>query len=194
MSAKTLAALRKLATAAGFDADEVATADKDEIIESLLDDELTSEENGEDELAPEDDDEYEPTGAECHRPIEQKNWNRPQAVYKPEHGAKAAAGDEVDDEGAIINPVMGREDETERFAVLCGGCHLLAHSAGSPSVDTIRLVWRPACPRCGAHPPNVILWGLQAGPVDDPHVTYGGCDVNGDPARWHCTDCNYQWG
>jgi hypothetical protein len=132
LSAKTLAALRKLAIAAGFATEEVATADRDEVIESLIADE--------------------------------------------------------------VGAVMDREDEMERFAVLCGGCHLLAHSVGSPSVETIRLAWRPACPRCGAHPPNAILWGLPAGPVDDPHVTYGGCVVDGDPARWHCTDCGLQWG
>ena len=132
LSANTLAALRKLATAAGFDADEVSSANRDDIIESLIADE--------------------------------------------------------------VGAVMDREDEMERFAVLCGGCHLLAHSVGSPSVETIRLAWRPACPRCGAHPPEAILWGLPAGPVDDPHVTYGGCVVDGDPAKWNCPDCGHQWG
>jgi hypothetical protein len=40
LSAKTLAALRKLAIAAGFATEEVATADRDEVIESLIADEV----------------------------------------------------------------------------------------------------------------------------------------------------------
>ena len=192
LSAKTLKALRKFAMAAGFAAEEVATADRDEIIESLLCDEV----NGANWTAPEEDDEYGPfTGAEGHLQFEQKNWNRPQVRYTPEHRAGSLGDDEAEeDEDVIGDAVKGRDDEIDRFAVLCGGCHLLAHSVGSPSVETIRLAWRPACPRCGAHPPNAILWGLPAGPVDDPHVTYGGCDVDGDPAQWHCTDCGHQWG
>jgi len=131
-------------------------------------------------------------GAKGHRQTEQKNWNRPQAMYKPEQGTWAVAEDEIDHDAVVTN--MVRDDETQRFAVLCGGCHLLAHSVGSPSVETIRLAWRPACPLCGAHPPNAIMWGLPAGPVDDRHVTYGGCMVDGDPAIWHCTRCGHQWG
>jgi hypothetical protein len=185
LSAMTLKALRKFAMSAGFAAEEVAIADRDEIIESLLYDEV----NGANWTTPEEDDEYEPfTGVEGHTQFEQKNWNRPQAGYTPVHRAGSV------DEDAIVDVVTGRDDEMNRFAVLCGGCHLLAHSVGSPSVETIRLAWRPACPQCGAHPPNAILWGLPAGPVDDPHVTYGGCDVDGDPAQWHCTDCGLQWG
>ena len=84
LSAKTLEALRKLATAAGFDAHDVSSADRDEIIESLIADE--------------------------------------------------------------VGTVMGREDEMRRFAVLCDGCHLLARSVDSPSIEIIRLAWRPDCP------------------------------------------------
>jgi hypothetical protein len=196
LSAKTLKALRKLAMAAGFAAEEVSTADRDEIIESLICDELAAEDNGNNDIPPEEDDEYGPfTGAEGHTQIEQKNWNRPQAMYTPVHRAGSVGDDEADeDEGVMLDAVMGRDDEMNRFAVLCGGCHLLTHSVGSPSVETVKLAWRPACPRCGAHPPNAILWGLPAGPVDDPYVTYGGCDVDGDPAKWHCTGCGLQWG
>jgi hypothetical protein len=192
LSAMTLKALRKFAMAAGFAAEEVATADRDEIIESLLCDEV----NGANWTAPEEDDEYGPfTGAEGHPQFEQKNWNRPQVRYTPEHRAGSLGDDEAEEDKDVIgDAVMGSDDEIDRFAVLCGGCHLLAHSVGSPSVETIRLAWRPACPRCGAHPPNAILWGLPAGPMDDPHVTYGGCDVDGHPAQWHCTDCGFQWG
>ena len=65
LSAKTLKALRKLAIAAGFAAEEVSTADRDEIIESLICDELAAEDNGNNEIPPEEDDEYGPfTGAE----------------------------------------------------------------------------------------------------------------------------------
>ena len=196
LSAMTLKALRKLAMAAGFAAEEVSTTNRDEIIESLICDELAAEDNGNNEIPSDEDVEYGPfTGAEGHSQIEQKNWNRPHVMYTPVHRAGSVVDDEADeDEDAIVDAVMGRDDEMKRFAVLCGGCHLLAHSVGSPSVETIRLAWRPACPQCGAHPPNAILWGLPAGPVDDPYVTYGGCDVDGDPAKWHCTDCGLQWG
>jgi hypothetical protein len=167
LSAKTLKALRKLAIAAGFDADEVSSADRDQIIESLICDEFVADDPGENEIPPEEDDEFGPfTGAEGDMQFEQKNWNRPQAMYTPEHRAGTATDDEADededdeDEDAIVDTVTGRDDEMKRFAVLCGGCHLLAHSVGSPSVETIRLAWRPACRQCEAHPPNTILWGL----------------------------------
>jgi hypothetical protein len=188
----TLKALRKRAMAAGFDAEEVATADRHEIIESWICDE----DNGANWPAPEEDDEYGPlTGAEGHPQTEQKNWNRPPVMYTPVHPAGPVGDDEADeDEGAIIDAVMGRDEEMKRFAVLCGWMPPPRTFGGSPSVETVRLAWCPACTRCGAHPPNVILWGLPAGPVDDPHVTYGGWVIDGDPAKWHCTDCGHQWG
>ena len=87
-----------------------------------------------------------------------------------------------------------QEDPDLDLVVLCGGCHLLAHSVGSPSAQFIRMAWRPSCPACGAHPPNEILWGMPIWPVDDPSITLGGCVVDGNPPRWHCTSCAYQWG
>ena len=81
------------------------------------------------------------------------------------------------------------------LVVLCGGCHLLAHTAGAPSMETLRFVWWPSCPQCEAHPPNEILWGMPIAPVEDPHITLGGCSIDQfPPARWHCTTCNYEWG
>jgi hypothetical protein len=147
LSAKTLKALRKFAIAAGFATEEVATADRNEIIESLLHDELAAVDSGNNEIPPEEDDGYGPfTGADGHTQIEQKNWNRPQVMYTPEHRSRSVGDDEADeDEDAILDAVMGRDNEMKRFAVLCGGCHLLTHSVGSPSVETIRL--RP--PRVG---------------------------------------------
>ena len=109
-------------------------------------------------------------------------------------GGQGIAGLEVHQLADDEPTVEGFGSLGDRLVVLCGGCHLLTHSGGSPSVATVRLAWCPSCPQCGAHPPNEILWGMPILPVDDPHITIGGCIVDDQASRWHCTSCEHRWG
>jgi hypothetical protein len=109
-------------------------------------------------------------------------------------GGQGIAGLEVHQRREEELVAAGLYSREKRLAVMCGGCHLLVHAVGSPSVESVKFAWWPGCPRCGIHPPNEILWGMPIWPVNDPHVTIGGCIVEEHAPRWHCTSCEHRWG
>lgn len=57
------------------------------------------------------------------------------------------------------------------------------------------------CPRCSSR--NIGRWVFGLAPSEDSlleeeikngHVHLGGCIVEEDAPRYHCNDCNYNWG
>lgn len=69
------------------------------------------------------------------------------------HHVQPFAEDEADDE---------RESTLADVIVVCGACHRLLHATGNPSLQDVRYAWRPACPACGTHAAQPLLWASPA--------------------------------
>jgi hypothetical protein len=55
---------------------------------------------------------------------------------------------------------------------------------------------RLECPRCGSRERYRIVWGLIAGPLDDPNdtIAYGGCCIDPGMPRHQCAACGERYG
>lgn len=59
---------------------------------------------------------------------------------------------------------------------------------------------RPPCPKCSSPQVAEILFGLPSdiqgiqGRLDSGDLILGGCDVSADSPKWHCRECNHEWG
>lgn len=56
----------------------------------------------------------------------------------------------------------------------------------------------PKCPACGSAKVVVIVYGLplpKAFEMEEKGlVKLGGCCIDDDSPRWHCNDCQHDWG
>ena len=111
----TLAALRKAAIAAGFDKDDVKGASKEDIIESLLDDEdVEQEDEDDDEVAESEDDDEDEDGDEdggyTEEDLEDLGLTALKKIAKDEFDETTASLKGLDRED-VMAIILGSEDE-----------------------------------------------------------------------------------
>lgn len=75
--------------------------------------------------------------------------------------------------------------------VLCDSCHARMCHAGFTSLLDFRLSLNPRCPSCSARRALSTMYGMPAGPVEEPWIEPMGCCV--EPWKWVCAECGRKW-
>ncbi len=57
---------------------------------------------------------------------------------------------------------------------------------------------KPPCPKCGSPDVIPIMYGLPSEEAAEEarqgKIALGGCCISDDSPRWHCRDCEPEWG
>ena len=76
-------------------------------------------------------------------------------------------------------------------AVLCDSCHDAMQAGGFSGFLDFKFSVHPRCPVCSAQCTLSAMFGMPAGPVEEPWIATMGCCV--EPIEWCCASCDYQW-
>lgn len=82
--------------------------------------------------------------------------------------------------------------DTDWPAVLCDACHRGMVQGGFTRFVDFRFSLAPVCPSCGARRSMSTVYGMTAGPIEEPWIAGMGCVVQ--PVDWVCGVCRHQWG
>jgi len=78
-------------------------------------------------------------------------------------------------------------------AVLCTSCHARMRRQGQTSFLDFIFSLHPRCPRCGAQQAMSAMYGMPAGPVEEPWIAALGCVITEPRAEWCCGQCGHRW-
>lgn len=78
-------------------------------------------------------------------------------------------------------------------AALCDSCHTRMQHEGFTSFLDFRFSTHPRCPDCGAQHTMSAMYGMPAGPVEEPWIATMGCVITEPRTRWVCGDCRRKW-
>ena len=76
-------------------------------------------------------------------------------------------------------------------AALCDSCHDRMRRDEFTSFLDFRFALNPACPSCSAQRTMSTMYGMTAGPVEEPWIAAMGCCV--EPWEWSCAECGHRW-
>ncbi|WP_082964790.1 hypothetical protein [Mycobacterium sp. ACS1612] len=76
-------------------------------------------------------------------------------------------------------------------AALCDSCHDRMRRDGFTSFVDLRFALNPRCPSCSAQRTMSTMYGMPAGPVEQPWIAAMGCCVQ--PWEWCCAECGHEW-
>lgn len=82
-------------------------------------------------------------------------------------------------------------DQRDWPAVLCDDCHEQMSRGGFTSFVDFRFSLNPRCPQCSAQRTASTMYGMPAGPIEEPWLAPMGCCVM--PEKWRCSACGHQW-
>lgn len=85
----------------------------------------------------------------------------------------------------------GHSDTRDWPAVLCDDCHVQMREGGFTNFLDFRYSLNPPCPQCSAKRTRSTMYGMPAGPVEEPWVASMGCCVR--PYKWSCSECGHLW-
>jgi len=74
---------------------------------------------------------------------------------------------------------------------LCDACYHRMRRGGFTSFLDFRFGLNPRCPRCSAQRSMSTMYGMPAGPVEEPWIAAQGCCV--EPWQWLCGECGHEW-
>jgi hypothetical protein len=78
-------------------------------------------------------------------------------------------------------------------AALCDPCHAKMYREGFASFLDFRFSLHPRCPKCAAQHSMSAMYGMPAGPVEEPWIATMGCVVTEPRAEWVCGECRHEW-
>lgn len=91
-----------------------------------------------------------------------------------------------------VHPVdAGPSDNPDWPAALCDDCRDRMTEGGFTNFLDFRYSLNPSCPECSAQRTAAAMYGMPAGPVEQPWLTPMGCCVG--PEEWRCRACGHQW-
>jgi hypothetical protein len=99
------------------------------------------------------------------------------------------AGDDARDQLHIHTAATA----TDWPAVLCPACYAQMDRGGFTNFPDYRFSTHPRCPRCGARHSLSAMYGMPAGPVEEPWIATMGCAVTEPRTKWVCEECRHQW-
>jgi hypothetical protein len=76
-------------------------------------------------------------------------------------------------------------------AALCDLCNDSMKAGGFTNFLEFKFSLHPRCPVCSAQRTKSTMYGMPAGPVEEPWIATMGCCV--EPFEWRCGSCDYQW-
>lgn len=76
-------------------------------------------------------------------------------------------------------------------AVLCDSCNDSMQAGGFENFLDYKFSLHPRCPVCSAQRTKSTMYGMPAGPVEEPWIATMSCCV--EPFQWCCGGCDYQW-
>ncbi len=76
-------------------------------------------------------------------------------------------------------------------AELCDLCNDSMKAGGFTNFLEFKFSLHPRCPVCSAQRTKSTMYGMPAGPVEEPWIATMGCCV--EPFEWRCGSCDYQW-
>ena len=76
-------------------------------------------------------------------------------------------------------------------AVLCDSCDERMLRSGFISFLDFKFALHPRCPSCSAQRSLSTMYGMPAGPVEEPWIMPMGCCVQ--PWEWLCAECGHCW-
>ena len=76
-------------------------------------------------------------------------------------------------------------------AALCDSCHDRMRRDEFTSFLDFRFALNPRCPSCSAQRTMSTMYGMTAGPVEEPWIAAMGCCV--EPWEWCCAECGHRW-
>jgi len=92
-----------------------------------------------------------------------------------------------------IHTVSGEELDDDWPAVLCDSCRDRMESGGFTSFLDFRFSLHPPCPSCSAQRTMSAMFGMPAGPVEEPWIATMGCVVREPRSHWVCMRCRHEW-
>ncbi len=78
-------------------------------------------------------------------------------------------------------------------AALCNLCAATMRDEGFTSFLDFQFASRPSCPECSAQRTMTPLYGMPAGPIEEPWIATMGCVVVEPRAKWVCGHCRHEW-
>ena len=76
-------------------------------------------------------------------------------------------------------------------AALCDLCNDSMKAGGFTNFLEFKFSLHPRCPVCSAQRTQSTMYGMPAGPVEEPWIATMGCCV--EPFQWCCGSCDYRW-